>query len=202
MCVLFGLHGGPLKQRILVRHTQPALAEGICYGRMDLELASTWPREFDRCLAQIPTATCVFSSPSSRCLRLAQALGRRDRVDVQVDERLQELNFGTWEGRAWDDIPRDDIDEWVADPVDHAPGNGESLRMMWVRVLEFREAVLDRCSGNAVIVGHHGPLRALIAQAAGRPMESMLDHQIAWGGVVTLGEPWFDASEPEPTAPR
>jgi hypothetical protein len=85
MRVLLGMHGGLLKRLILVRHTQPALAEGICYGRMDLDLAPTWPREFEQCLAQIPAAGCILSSPSSRCLRLAQALGRRDGVDVQVD---------------------------------------------------------------------------------------------------------------------
>ena len=101
------MHGGLLRRLILVRHTQPALAEGICYGRMDLDLAPTWAREFELCLAQVPTAGTILSSPSSRCLRLAQALGQRDGVDVQVDDRLLELNFGSWEGHAWDDIPAD-----------------------------------------------------------------------------------------------
>jgi alpha-ribazole phosphatase len=194
MRILSRLHGGLLKQIILVRHTRPALAEGICYGRMDLELAPTWPQEFEQCLAQIPRASLILSSPSSRCLRLAQALGSRDTADIQIDERLLELNFGEWEGRAWDDIPREGIDEWVADPVDYAPGNGESLRTLWMRVLQLREVLLERLSGTVVIVAHHGPLRALMAQAAGRPMESMLDHQIAWGGVIAI--------EPEPRAPK
>jgi len=188
MPVLLGLYGGPLKQLILVRHTQPALAAGICYGRMDLDLAPTWPQEFGACLAQIPTATHILSSPSSRCQRLAQALGQRDRVAVQLDERLAELNFGTWEGRPWDDIPRACIDEWVADPVDYMPGDGESLHMLWVRVLELREELLAGLSGNRVIVSHHGPLRALAAQAAGQPMLSMMAYQIAWGGVLTVSE--------------
>lgn len=203
MCVLLGVHGGLLKQLILVRHTQPALAAGICYGRLDLDLAPTWPQEFEQCLALIPTVSCILSSPSSRCQRLARALGRRDGVDVHMDERLLELNFGTWEGRAWDDVPRDAIDEWVADAVDYAPGEGESLRMLWLRVLEFREQVLGRVSGNAaVVVSHHGPLRALAAQSAGQPMGTMMTYQIAWGGVLDLGEPRFATSEPEPPVPR
>jgi alpha-ribazole phosphatase len=196
------MHGGLLKRLILVRHTQPALAEGICYGRMDLDLAPTWPREFEQCLALIPAAGSILSSPSSRCLRLAQALGQRDGVDVQVDDRLLELNFGTWEGLSWDEIPRDSIDEWVADAVDHAPGDGESLRTLWLRVLEVREEVLSRLSGNIVVVSHHGPLRALAAQNAGQPMETLMTYQIAWGGVLDLGEPQFRASEPEPPVRR
>jgi alpha-ribazole phosphatase len=194
------MHGGLLNRLILVRHTQPALAEGICYGRMDLDLAATWPWEFEQCLAQIPAADSILSSPSSRCLRLAQALGRRDRVDVHVDDRLLELNFGSWEGLAWDEIPRDSIDDWVADAVDYAPGDGESLRMLWLRVLEFREEVLSRLAGTSIVVSHHGPLRALVAQNAGQPMETMMTHQIAWGGVLDLGEPQFRTSEPEPAA--
>jgi len=54
----------------------------------------------------------------------------------------------------------------------------------------------------AVVVSHHGPLRALVAQSAGQPMETMMAHQIAWGGVLDLGEPRFAASEPEPPVPR
>lgn len=202
MRVLLGLHGGLLKRLVLVRHTRPALAEGICYGRMDLDLAATWPQEFEECLAQIPAADFILSSPASRCLRLAQALGRRDHVDVQIDDRLLELNFGSWEGVAWDDIPRDAIDEWVEDAVNYAPGDGESLRMLWLRVLEFREEVLRRLPGSAVLVSHHGPLRALLAQNAGQPMETMMTHQIDWGGVRDLGEPQFRVSEPEPPAQR
>jgi len=194
------MYGGLLKRLILVRHTRPALAEGICYGRMDLDLAPTWPQEFEQCLAQVPTADSILSSPSARCLRLAQALARRDGVDFQVDDRLLELNFGSWEGRAWDEIPRDSIDEWVADAVDYAPGDGESLRTLWLRVLEFREEVLRRLPGSAVLISHHGPLRALAAQNAGQSMETLMAYQIAWGGVLDLGEPQFRPSEPEPPA--
>jgi alpha-ribazole phosphatase len=196
------MHGDLLKRLILVRHTRPASAEGICYGHLELELASTWPREFEQCLAQIPPASCVLSSPSSRCLRLAQALGQRDGVTVHVDERLRELNFGTWEGVAWREISREAIDEWAADVVDYAPGDGESLRMLWLRVQEFREAVLRRLRGSTVLVSHHGPLRALMAQNAGQPMETMMAHQIAWGGVLDLGAPQFSVSESEPPARR
>ena len=50
-----------------------------------------------------------------------------------MDPRLAEIDFGRWEGRSWDHIPRDDIDPWAAGTEDHAPG-GESLRMLWERV--------------------------------------------------------------------
>ena len=177
---------------LLVRHTRPAIEAGICYGRMDLDLAPTWPLDFEECLARIPAAARIFSSPSSRCRRLAEALGRRDRVDVGVDMRLAEIDFGRWEGRYWDDIPRDDIDRWAADTVGYAPGGGESLRMLWERVLAWRGEMLQgfrggRSAGDTVIVSHHGPLRALAAQWDGKSMASLFDYHIPWGGMRTLG---------------
>ncbi|MDB6084072.1 MAG: Phosphoglycerate mutase [Gammaproteobacteria bacterium] len=180
---------------VLVRHTQPAVEAGICYGRTDLELASTWPLEFEHCLAKIPTAACIISSPLLRCRELAQAVGRRDHIDVQLDERLLELDFGAWTGKAWCDIPRESIDRWAADPSDYAPGEGESLRMLWARVRELRLELSERASapspdlgasGDVVIVGHHGPLRALAAHVEGRCMDAFFDYRIPCGGVLCM----------------
>jgi hypothetical protein len=61
---------------ILVRHTQPAIAAGVCYGRLDLDLASTWLLDFEESLRRIPAAARIVSSPALRC-RLAEAMGRR-----------------------------------------------------------------------------------------------------------------------------
>ena len=185
MRLLSRLHGGTLIARlILVRHTQLAVEPGVCYGRTDLDLAITWPLDFEQCLSRVPVATHILSSPLIRCRGLAHAIGRRDQIQVQVDERLQELDFGAWESRSWSDIPRECIEQWVSDPLDYAPGNGESLRTLWARVAELRTDLIDRASGNVVIVSHHGPLRALAAQAAGQPMEAVFTYRIPFGGVL------------------
>jgi alpha-ribazole phosphatase len=195
MRLLSRLHGGPLTARlVLVRHTQPAIDAAICYGRSDLGLASTWPLEFEQCLGRIPVATTVITSPSIRCRGLAQAIGQRDQIEVQTDERLLELDFGTWEGQPWCDIPRACIDQWSSDMVDYAPGNGESLRMLWTRVGELRADLIEGSSGkgsfgNVVIVSHHGPIRALAAQILGQPMQAMFSYEIPWGGVFCIDLP-------------
>jgi alpha-ribazole phosphatase len=188
MRLLSRLHGGTLIARlILVRHTQLAVDPGVCYGRTDLDLAPTWPLDFEQCLSCIPpNATHILSSPLIRCLGLAHAIGRRDQMQVQVDERLQELDFGAWESRPWGDIPRECIEQWASDPLDYAPGNGECLRTLWARVGELRTELIGRVSGNVIIVSHHGPLRALAAQAAGQPMEAIFTYRIPWGGVLCV----------------
>lgn len=176
---------------VLVRHTRPAVGVEICHGRTDLALAPSWRGDVAACLARIPRATRVLTSPSNRCRRLARAIGVRDAAPVQIDDRLQELDFGSWEGRAWSEIPRDGVDRWAADLLNFAPGDGESLRALWARLSRWREEVLEGCVGDVVVVSHHGPIRALFAQVRGQPPERMFTRRIPWGGVlcVDLGVP-------------
>jgi alpha-ribazole phosphatase len=58
----------------LTRHTTPAIESGVCYGRSDIALADTAPREIAAVLEAIPDIAIVYSSPAQRCLRLAQAV--------------------------------------------------------------------------------------------------------------------------------
>jgi len=174
------------RRLVLVRHTRPEIPPGVCYGRIDLELAPSWPADVAACLATIPRALRVLTSPALRCRALAREVGRRDRIDVQVDDRLQELDFGAWEGRSWSDIPRDGIERWIADLLDYAPGGGESLRMLWSRVQAWREEALGPEDADVVVVSHHGPIRALLAQLAGHPAERMFTHRVPWGCVLRV----------------
>ena len=177
------------RELILVRHTRPAVGVNLCYGRSDVELAATWQVDVDECLAAIPVATSIITSPLVRCRMLASAIGRRDGLSVVEDPRLMELDFGSWEGRSWDDIPRADVEEWVSSLQDYAPGHGESLRTLWARVDSFREELLARYDGHVVVVSHHGPIRALAAQLEGRSPDKMVTCQVPWGGVRRVALP-------------
>jgi alpha-ribazole phosphatase len=178
------VHGDMVKSRIyLLRHTRPAIDTSVCYGRTDVALAQTWQRDVEECLASVAPAVRIYSSPSTRCRTLAQVIGRRDGVDVRLDPRLLELDFGIWEGRRWEEIPRACIEEWAADLLNYAPGGGESLVSLWDRVHSFREEIM-RDDGDVILVSHHGPLRALAAQLAGQPPKAMFTRQFPWGSIT------------------
>ena len=171
---------------VLVRHTRPAAAATLCYGRADLALPDGWRADVAACMAGLPPTRRVYTSPSMRCRVLAREIGRRDGVEVRVDDRLQELDFGRWEGRSWDAIPADEIDAWKDDLLDYAPGGGESLRMLWARVQRWREDVLAPLGERAIVVTHQGPIRALAAQLCGQPVERMFTRRVPWGGVIDI----------------
>lgn len=143
----------------LIRHPKPDIDAGICYGRSDLDLAEDPVLRAAALRPLLPGDAPVWSSPLRRCLALAQAL----HAEPVVDERLLEMNFGHWEMRRWEDIPRAEIDAWAADPVGYAPPGGESPAAMRARVA----ALLQELPGVAVLVAHGGVLRACVAELLG-----------------------------------
>ena len=87
----------------LIRHPAPSIEPGICYGRLDVAVTAVGQAQITR-LATDPGmqgATVVWSSPAARCRGLAEAIAVAQGVALNVDPRLQELDFGAWEGRAW-----------------------------------------------------------------------------------------------------
>jgi alpha-ribazole phosphatase len=169
----------------LIRHTTPAIESGVCYGRSDIALADTAPREIAAVLEAIPDIAIVYSSPAQRCLHLAQAVTAAQGIGHQIDPRLQEMDFGAWEGRRWDDIPAADIARWDAQLWDHTPGGGESLRDLWRRVAEFSDEVLrpfaEAADRHALVVSHHGPLRVLHCLGSGLTHAQLFEVKFGFG---------------------
>jgi alpha-ribazole phosphatase len=143
----------------LIRHPKPAVAEGVCYGRSNLGLADDPISRAAMLRPLLPTDAPLYSSPLRRCLELAQALHAKP----VIDGRLVEMNFGAWEMRRWDDIPRDEIDAWANDPVGFTPPGGESPNELRARVA----TLLRELSDTAVVVAHAGVLRACVAELVG-----------------------------------
>lgn len=170
----------------LVRHTSPDIATNVCYGRSDIQVAISFPEELafiKHKLAEIKSAIC-FSSPSVRCAKLAEALNFGAVIE---DKRLMELDFGDWELRPWDTIPRDAIDDWAHDHANQCPPNGETFNQLHQRASEFlREVNANSTGASVVVVTHGGVIRALLAEVLGLPLMNVFRIQIDYGSVTQL----------------
>lgn len=144
---------------LLIRHPKPDIDAGICYGRSDIGLADDPDERAAALRPLLPSDAALFSSPLRRCLELARTLHPQPAIDA----RLVEMNFGDWEMRHWDDIPRTEIDTWAADPLGYAPPGGESANALRVRVA----SLLRELPEVAVLVAHGGVLRACVAELVG-----------------------------------
>ena len=152
----------------LVRHAQPLIGKGICYGQLDMPADAEATQACAQELAKVlPDHITVVTSPLQRCELLAPVLlGFRPDLIVSVDPRLQEMNFGQWEGRPWADIPKAELDAWTDDFAHYRAGQtGESVSQFMARVA----AALDELhlKQDTLWITHAGVIRAATLLATG-----------------------------------
>ncbi|MFN5349813.1 MAG: histidine phosphatase family protein [Polaromonas sp.] len=152
----------------LVRHAQPLIAPGVCYGQLDVPADRTLTQSCaEELLKVLPRGTAISTSPLQRCELLAQSIiGLQPDLTVKTDARLQEMHFGQWEGRAWDDIDKAELDDWTDNFADYRAGStGDSVRQFMARVADaWRE--LDPAR-DTLWVTHAGVIRAATLIARG-----------------------------------
>ena len=152
----------------LVRHAQPLVAAGVCYGASDLPAEDAATRACAAQLApQLPQGVALITSPLQRCEQLAQQIqGLRPDLMMKRDVRLAEMDFGCWEGQRWDTIPKAAFDAWTADFGAHLFGGRESVDQLLQRVAAAR-AEAQQQGRDAVWVTHAGVIRAMALLAQG-----------------------------------
>jgi alpha-ribazole phosphatase len=150
----------------LVRHARPRGVDGICYGRSDIEVDTSETQHALQMLRrQIPEEILgrapVYSSPLERCVGLAReiAAGR----PVTLTPALLELDFGAWQGRSWDAIPRQELDAWAGDLWGYAPGQGENARAAAARWRSWVEGFGGETPDAVIAVTHAGLIRVALA---------------------------------------
>jgi broad specificity phosphatase PhoE len=159
---------------LFVRHGQTEVNRaGRFQGRHDAALTPLGVAQADalgRALAALPIAR-VLASPLSRAQRTAAAIAGPHGLAVELDERLVELDYGTWDQRALADVTQQEWSAWRADPGFSPPG-GESLLDVRARVAQL----LDDLLGDDVVVAvsHVSPIKAAVCVALG------VDERATW----------------------
>jgi alpha-ribazole phosphatase len=155
-------------QLYLIRHPRPRDAGGICYGRLDVAVEATAVTAAEahvhECIsAAVLQEAAICSSPLSRCTGLARALaGPRE---VVVADDLIEMDFGNWEGRAWESVARDELDAWARDIWGYHPGGGENARAVALRWQRWLDQLQGTRSDAAIAITHAGVIRVALERA-------------------------------------
>jgi broad specificity phosphatase PhoE len=146
---------------------------------------------------QMRTATArgewdrIVTSPLQRCRAFAAELAATRGIDLEVDPRLQEMDFGSWEGRTAEELMAEDRDALLrfwADPVAHPPPGGETLAALSLRVLD---AWADLASGGrgarVLVVSHGGPIRVILGHLSGIAPAALITIQVPHGSLTRAG---------------
>lgn len=138
---------------------------------------------------ELPAHAPVYSSPLRRCSELAQRLAAALRSgEVLYDARLVEMDFGSWEMKAWDAIPRAEVDAWAADMCTFRPGGGESVLSMASRIRAFLDALRRHELDHAVVVCHGGSIRLMEACLQHYSLEEAALSAARTGRAIAYGE--------------
>lgn len=106
----------------------------------------------------------VYTSPLLRARETAAPIAAAAGVDIAVDDRLVELDYGEWDGKSFPDLPPGELRRWRNDPT-FAPPGGESLRTVTARISGFCLEVLE--GPTVVAVSHVSPIKCAVTWALG-----------------------------------
>ncbi len=189
--------GGPPTTLILVRHgvtehtsaklfssgiggQNPGLTEE---GRDQIRATAQWLE---------PVADgidAVVSSPVRRTHESAEILAEMLGMQIETEPGVAEMEFGVWDGLSFTEVAQqypDELDAWLGS-LDHAPGGGESLREVQTRVLAGRDRIVSDYRGQAVlVVSHVTPIKVVVADALGAPLESLFRMEMSPGSVTVI----------------
>ena len=190
----------------LIRHTTPAVAKGVCYGQTDLDVTETFDEEAAFIRECLPANfAAIYSSPLRRCAILAQHLFPADKIQLRPE--LMEIHCGQWEMRTWDELPKDEIDPWMADFVNIRIPGGESYTDLHSRVSQCFDEITAAAThvqpapakappipGSdaqpnlpLAIVAHGGVIRSILAGLTGTPLiDSFKAFSLHYGCVIRL----------------
>jgi probable phosphoglycerate mutase len=119
----------------------------------------------------------VISSPLERAQETAKLIVGDRALEVEVDERMIEFDYGGWEGMTTHDVSTKMPDEYAlydANPAIYRPGGGENGNQAGVRATALIDYLIEWWGGEGdrtvLLVGHSSINRVLLAAVTGVPM--------------------------------
>jgi broad specificity phosphatase PhoE len=115
----------------------------------------------------------IYSSPLERALQTATVFAEGMKLDVQTSDAVNEINFGEWTGKTFDELSRDK--RWrhfnSRRSVRMIPG-GESFLEVQNRIFkELETLALQHPQAHVAIISHADVIRAAIAYFSAIPID-------------------------------
>lgn len=146
------------------------------YGKMDVSLNEKGIEQGKRAhiaLKNIDFNT-VFISERKRTRETADlVLGSKD-VKIIMDNRINEMDFGEFEGKNYEDIKKQYPEEykvWEENWKEFTPPYGESYMQFYHRIKCFMDDILKLPDEDILIVTHGGVIRTIYSYILGGNMD-------------------------------
>lgn len=160
---------------VLIRHGQTKWNEvERIRGQVDIPLDEVGVAQAEatgRRVAEEWKPAAVYSSPLRRAVQTAQPLARLLGQKVQLEEGLNDLNFGQWQGLSPQEVKErwpGLAETWLSAPHLVAFPEGESLDLVRKRSSAALRKLVDRHEGQTIaLIGHTALNRVILCHVLG-----------------------------------
>ncbi|MES2404372.1 MAG: histidine phosphatase family protein [Pseudomonadota bacterium] len=159
---------------LMVRHATCAHIDDTLLGRrLDAPLDANGERQArmlaERLRGEAPLR--VESSPRRRTLQTARAIAEGTRCDVRITPALDELDFGDWSGRTFEQLQGEDgWRRWNRDRDAARTPAGIDIRAVQQSIAQHLAALAATCAGaTLVLVTHAEIIRSLVLHCLHAP---------------------------------
>ena len=122
-------------------------------------------------------AEVLIASPLNRTRQTAEAISRSTGLEIIFDEAWYELSFGSWDGKAIEEVREEEPDNyqaWINSSSYAPPGGGESYDDASIRIEEALEKLVAEYPGKKIIVvTHNGIVKTAAKLAVGGPNDAV-----------------------------
>ena len=156
-----------MKKVYLIRHGLPDFPEGkgMCIGTTDIPMGEKGFQQAAEMAKKLPPVTAVFSSPLTRAVQTAQAIG----MSVTILDDLREMYAGEWDGLTFDEIQQHYPALYAArfhDLTIPLPG-AECHAKGLTRFKGAMEEAAKQSSGDFAVVAHGGIIAQFLQDISG-----------------------------------
>lgn len=176
---------------ILIRHATHDRVGAILCGRMpEVTLGDEGRREAkllaDRFRGE--SIAAVITSPLERARETAQVIADRIGVPIEIDEALNEIDFGDWTGQSFDALDPDPRWRlWNTTRSTAKPPGGEAMTAAQARIVRRIERLRqDHPDGEVILVSHCDVIKAALAHHLGLSLDAYDRFEISPASVSVL----------------
>ncbi len=165
---------------IIVRHCQ-ALGnlERFFQGRIDSDITQTGRAQIGA-VAELLSAEPIdimYTSTLKRARLTAEGINVYHEVPLLIDERLSEINAGSWEGMLITEIEKnypDEFHNWREEPAVFRAPEGESMSEVYDRMKAAVDDIIKANDGKTVCIVSHGcAIKCLMCYLHGWTVENV-----------------------------
>lgn len=173
----------------LARHGAHAEVGHVLSGRSDIGLSQEGVSQARGLAALCGSAgiSAVQTSPRARARQTGEIVASALRIEPEIIDDLDEIDFGAWTGRSFADLAGDERWQcWNSRRSLACPPGGEPMHRAARRIIRHLDSLAETGRSHVLCVSHCDVIRGAIVSYAGVGFDRMFEFEIEPGSLSSL----------------